>query len=112
MNTRTIKIQGENVKEIIKLLDGEVKSLTYQPEENTYIFFSERYYFRNNSQLMACLILNFQDESHCSIEIVTGGGSAGLAGTDLGAEGNRIKRINKDIDNICSNKGWKMYSDD
>lgn len=40
---------------------------------------------------MACLIVKIEDENNCIIDIVAGGGVAGLIGSDLKAEKNRVR---------------------
>ena len=69
---------------------------------------SEKYYFRTNAQLMACLIVKIEDEYNSTIDLVTGGGATGMFGGDWGTEGNRSKEIEVMIKGICENKGWDL----
>lgn len=108
MNKKNIIIKGEHVKDIINLLDDDIKSYTYKPAENIYVFYNEKYYFRNNSELMLSLIVNIQEQNICFMNIIAGGGSSGFCSLDLGAEEDILEKIVCNIEQICENKNWVL----
>ena len=111
MDATNIIIKGENVKQLIDLLDSDIKGYSLKPGDNSYVFITEKYYLRNNSQLRVCLVVSFKDEKKCVINIVAGGGSTGLLeGSDLGAEANIIRKMSKKIEKICEDNGWTIGS--
>lgn len=108
MESRKLRIKGKNIKEIVHLLSSDIQNSKLQPEENIYILISEKFYFRTSSQLMACLILKIEDENNCVIDIVAGGGGAGLLSNSWGAEEKRVKEIVDEIEKICEYRGWEI----
>lgn len=108
MESKRLVIKGKNVGEVVNYISNDIKEYTIQPSENIRIFMSEKYYFRNNTQLMACLIFKIKDENNCVIDIVAGGGDYGPFKTDLGIKKSRIKEIEDEIKSICMDKGWEM----
>lgn len=108
MNKKNIIIKGEHVKDVINLLDNDIKSYTYKPTENIYVFYNEKYYFRNNSELMVSLIVNIHNQNNCIINIIAGGGSSGIFGMNLGAEEDIIEKIVCNIEQICINNNWVL----
>lgn len=90
------------------MLSSDIQNSKLQPAENIHILISEKYYFRTNSQLMACLILKIEDENNCVIDIVAGGGGQGLLDSTWGAEKKRVKEIVDEIEKICEHRGWEI----
>lgn len=111
MDSKRLVVKGRNIDKILELLSSDIQYYKLKPEENIYIFMSEKYYFRNNSQLMACLILKLEDENNCLIDIVAGGGGQGLLNSTWGAETSRINEITGEIKNICMIRGWEIIED-
>lgn len=108
MYTKKLKIKGKDISRIIKLLGDDIANISFNPVEEVYIFMSEKYYFRNNSELMACLIVKIEDQNNCIIDIVAGGGATGLMGNDWKAEENRVREIENNIGQFCLNRDWKL----
>lgn len=106
METLRLSIEGNKIEELVSLLKGEIGEYYIHPVEDVYIFISEKYYFRNNSDLMTNVVMNFSMEDRCEIQLVSGGGAEGLIGMDFGAENSRNKEIYKFIKGICEDRGW------
>ncbi|WMM24140.1 hypothetical protein RBU61_14575 [Tissierella sp. MB52-C2] len=111
MDSKRLVVKGNNIGKMLELLSNDIRYYDLKPAENIYIFMSEKYYFRNNSQLMVCLILKLEDENNCVIDIVAGGGGQGLLSSTWGAEISRIKEIIGEIENICMIRGWEMIEE-
>ena len=114
MNTIKIAIKGNNVRKIVDSISNYIASdieyYTFEPVQNVYVITSEKYYFRNNSHLMSCLIIKLEDDNNCIIDIVAGGGGTGIMGLDYRAERSRVREILKHIENKCINNGWQLYN--
>jgi hypothetical protein len=108
MDSKRLIVKGNNVSKILELLSNDIRHYDLQPAEDIYVFMSEKYYFRNNSQLMTCVILKIEDQNNCIIDIVAGGGGQGLFNSSWGAETSRIEEIADEIKDICVDKGWKI----
>ena len=108
MYIKQFKIKGNNVNEIINLINDDLKIISFNPSDGVHIFMSEKYYLRTNGQLMACLIVKIEDECNSTIDIVTGGGVTGLMGVDFGVEKKRTNDIEDMIRGICENKAWDL----
>ncbi len=48
MDSKRLVVKGRNVDKILELLSSDIQYYKLKPEENIYIFMSEKYYFRNN----------------------------------------------------------------
>lgn len=108
MYIKQFKIKGNDINEVIDLINEDLKIISYNPAEGVHIFMSEKYYLRTNGQLMASIIVKIEDEYNATIDLVTGGGATGLFGADLGAEGTRSKEIEVMLRVICENKSWDL----
>ncbi|WP_353093021.1 hypothetical protein [Tissierella praeacuta] len=108
MESKRLVIKSKSVGEIVNYINNDMKEYTIQPSDNIRIFMSEKYYFRNNTQLMTSLIFKIKDENNCVIDIIAGGGDYGLFSSDWGAKKSRIKEIEDEIKSICMDKGWEM----
>jgi hypothetical protein len=108
MDSSRIWVKGKNVDRIIDCINRDMDSYRVDVSPETVILFSEKYYFRNNSNLLLCIILNMESEEVCRIDIVSGGGGSGIAGSDWGAESSRIKDIEKIIKKFSLTYGWEV----
>ena len=108
MKRKDIIIKGKEVNRLVTLLNSNFNTYTFQPSENIYIFFIEKYYFRINSTLMASIIVNLKNENICEINIISGGGGQGMLDGDWGAEKNSIEKISKSIIQMCNENNWEI----
>lgn len=101
MVKRKLSIRGNNIEEFIKLIKNEFAERTSKPSENVVIFYCEQYYMRIKSQLMTAIVICMK-ENICEIEVVTGGGGAGMFSIDWGAEESRTDSIIETIQHLAS----------
>jgi len=57
---------------------------------------------------MSTIIVHFNEEDECWIEVVSGGGGAGAFNWTQGSEDTHNREIEKEIRGICDMKGWKI----
>ncbi|KAB3527599.1 hypothetical protein [Alkaliphilus serpentinus] len=108
MDAYSIRIEGERVGEIIDMVEGDFK---FQPSANVYVYYSEKYYLRNDSNLLSSFIIKLQGDNICIIDIIAGGGGTGLFGFTLGAETSRVNEVIRYFEAICKEKGWSIEAD-
>lgn len=108
MDHERIVIEGDNIKQVINLIEKKFGYYSFNPSTNVFIFFNEKYYLRNNSDLMAAIVATIKEENKCEIEIVCGGGSEGLLRSSLGAETDRINKIINYLKKTCIEMNHKI----
>ncbi len=72
------------------------------------VLVAQRYAFRTTSDLQVTVVFGFTDDEHCRLEIVSGGGGAGLLNTSLGAEAATNGGIEVLIGRIALKNGWAV----
>lgn len=80
---------------------------TYQITENIYSLHFEKYYFRNNSNLMMSVILKRLDEQRVEFKVISGGGKQGLIKSDCGAEDASIVKFINFVTKILDKNNWR-----
>ena len=110
MKISKCNIKGVNLSKLTDLLkdNQDINQYFKQLSESSFIFTSETYYFRIESDLLSMVVLNFTSDNECEIEIISGGGKGGVFSLSLGAESNRNKNICTLLKNICESNSWTI----
>lgn len=111
MKTMAIRINGANIRRLIDLVPDEWKKVTLQPGPEVFIFFGEKYYARNNSQLMQGVVIKIEGEEECRVTVLAGGAGAGLFNISYGSEDDAIVGIARWFKKLCEVRNW-IYTDE
>jgi hypothetical protein len=102
-----ITIDGDNLTTLPDLLLRELGDCYVYTSKDVTVLFNEHYFLRTDSQLMTAVVLNFATPGKCEVEIVSGGGKAGmLLALDWGAERSRDGAVADRLRAICTDRGW------
>ena len=102
-----ITIDGDDLTSLPDRLLGELGDCYVYTSKDVTMLFNEHYFLRTDSQLMTVAILNFEAPGRCEVEIVSGGGKAGLLpALDWGAERSRDGAVADMLRAICTERGW------
>lgn len=102
-----ITIDGDNLTTLPDLLLNELGNCYVYTSREVTLLFNEHYFLRTDSELMTVMVLNFAAAGRCEVEIVSGGGKAGLLPSlDWGAERSRDGAVADKLRSICADQGW------
>lgn len=102
-----ITIEGDDLSTLSDGLLAEMGDCYVYTANEITLLFNEHYFLRIDSQLMTVVVLNFRTPGKCEVEIVSGGGKAGmLPSLDWGAERSRDERVADKLRAICAERGW------
>jgi hypothetical protein len=108
MQVIELTLEGSGLKELPHLINEKFTPNHIQYYDKAVIISKEKYYIRTNSNLLAVLVISYKKPDFCNIEIISGGGSAGLIGFDWGAEGNMKNQLLEFLNEIASANKWKI----
>ncbi|OEF95817.1 hypothetical protein [Desulfuribacillus alkaliarsenatis] len=103
-----VKVTGTNAAELVSMFAEDEQFYNFKPSDDVYVFTAEEFYLRNNSQVMACIIVKLVNEQTLLIDIISGGGRVGFLRLDSGAEEKWIKKIAIAIEAVCEQQGWQI----
>lgn len=102
-----ITIEGDDLSTLPELLLAEMGNCYVYTASEITLLFNEHYFLRTDSQLMTVVVLNTATLKKCEVEIVSGGGKAGLLpALDWGAERSRDGAVADMLKSICAAQGW------
>lgn len=107
MKLGQFEINGiESTKIITSYLKNHYPNSLVKHSNDRILFFNDDYAFSTNSNLMYCIILDISKSYSTFIEIVSGGGKAGLfIKLDWGSEKSTINMAYKDISQFAQKNG-------
>ena len=102
-----ITIEGDDLSTLPDLLLAEMGDCYVYTANQLTLLFNEYYFLRTDSQLMTVVVLNTESPQKCEVEVVSGGGKAGLLpALDWGAERSRDGAVADMLKSICAAQGW------
>jgi len=101
-------IHGEGVEELPEAIRRGLPGAELRNQGDVRIVFAERYYLRNNSNLLTVAICRPTSPHEYHVMVVTGGGATGFLNITWGAEGSRNKQVLRTIEDICTDNGWEV----
>lgn len=111
MKCERLTIEGKNLDTLIYDLK-EKFSLSYvytSYSGNVILLVFEKFYFRQKSDLSGILMIDFENDNRCMINIVVAGVKSGLMRLDpFRAENSQLKRIREFIYKMADDKRWRI----
>jgi len=111
MKCERLTIEGKNLDTLIYDLK-EKFSPSYvctSYSGNVILLVFEKFYFRQKSDLSGILMIDFENDNRCMINIVVAGGKSGLMRLDpFRAENSQLKRIREFIYKMADDKRWRI----
>jgi hypothetical protein len=116
METVKVRIEGPDVSPLIEIMKNRVSSPWvgnpyYNADDKTFIVATESYFFRMNSYLLTVMVVRMAGRDRCEIDIISGGGGDGLAGSTLGAEHSGNKQFIKFFKEVCESNNWRFFEE-
>lgn len=108
MKEAVITVSGEGVEVLPDLIKAEMPDATVRNEGSIVILFSEKYYLRINSSVMAVILCHPTKDGKCCVRVVSGGGTAGLLGLTWGSESHAKDRAVRLITSLCRGRQWEV----
>jgi hypothetical protein len=101
-------IHGEGIEKLPEAIRNRLPDAELRDEGDVRIVLAERYYFRNNSNLLTVVICRPTSPDEYHVMVVTGGGATGLLNITLGSEDSRNDEVIRTIRDICTDNRWEI----
>ncbi|HEY0602436.1 MAG TPA: hypothetical protein VGD58_05970 [Herpetosiphonaceae bacterium] len=106
MNIARLIIVGHDLMRLVEEVQARLEKHYVVVHDPVVVLVAEQYYFRNNSTLQSTLVFAFEDRASCMVEIISGGGAAGVLNLTFGAEQDRNLTIVEMIRQLCASNQW------
>ena len=93
MEVSRLSIERTDRASLVDSIKKEFPDCYMYISENAFIFTTQKFYLRTSSNLLSVIILDYKDRHRCNVEIISGGGGAGLLKITLGSDRSRNNEI-------------------
>jgi hypothetical protein len=106
MDVAKFSIDKVDKERLLNAIKAELSDYYFYITDNIAMFITQKYFLRVNSNLMSVIILNFSDRYSVKIEVISGGGGAGLLQISWGSEGSANNSIINFFKKVCEANAW------
>lgn len=110
MEELIVKICGEGVDDFPAALESKQPDAHIRKEGDSWLFLSEQFYRRINSNLLTVLFCRVVSPTECRVRLITGGGGVGLLKIAWGSETSQNDSLVQIIERLCDHYGWEIVS--
>ena len=112
MKIARFQLTGPELSELAPRMRDLLDPPYLMVQEPVVVMMAEEFYFRTDSNLLTTLIVVNTGPDSAVLELVTGGGKAGMLGLDWGAEQSRNLKMVEHLQQLCATHGWTIAKEE